>query len=156
MFNEILERLSGQYYQTFDAKHPGDLNLSKGQRSIIIYNPHHMEDLRILEDGPTLSLSFGEWNGTYQNDQEGFDLLMRDIENIMNDDSYVWSVKTRGEVVVGLVNDENSLFMQMAENGFSYYDPSGNARKIDLSKLEQEFLFWNPQAIDPTPSLLQS
>lgn len=158
MHPKILDFVKSCSYEFYSQEEMVFENTSLNDECLVIHNPYDHENLYIKTcyEQDEITVTFGEWTGRYHNSEEGIDLLLNDIENIMNDDSYVWILNRGDKVVVGLVNDSMTLFPDIVRKGITIYYQDEGESFLDTSKMEQEFLFWNPKAVSPEPSLFLS
>jgi hypothetical protein len=152
---KISEFLSGQNYRTFTYEDPDFDYLQDDEELAVVRNPYAETDLYIKSSPSELSLSFAEWTGVYENTIQGSQALIKDAQNIMNDDSYVWKIDMGELKMVGLVNDTGTYFCQMAMAGNFALSDLGLDEYSDLFEpIDQQFFFWNPEMLNPEPSPL--
>jgi hypothetical protein len=155
MNTKISAFLSGQDYKTFTYEDPDYDFLQDDEEVAVVRNPYAKIDLYIKSSPSELTLTFAEWTGTYENSAEGSEALIQDAQNIMNDDSYVWKIDMGELKMVGLVNDTQSYFCQMAMAGNLAFADLGLEEYSDMFEpIDQQFYFWNPEMLNPEPSPL--
>ncbi len=151
MQQQLKDFLRSHTFREYTAADEDYHYLRQGQSVVRICNPHGGEDLFIKLDEQEHVVSFGAWNGYYEASEGGLQNLLHDVENIINDDSYVWCLEMPGRQMVGLVNDAMMIFPDLMASG-KLVTEEGKTISFDPKQFRQDFIFWDPAMVNPDPS----
>lgn len=136
----------------FSSEHPDYKFLDEGEQWICLTNPNRSEDLMVRYSDDLIYLFFDQWSQTFSNDSEGLRDLIHQINDIMDDKAYLWKAKIGSHDFVSLVSDDPGVFYEVAKRGFKAM-MNGQMISLDPDQIEQSFVFWDPQMMEPEKTL---
>lgn len=124
--------------------------LEPDEEVLTVVNPVGLENLYIQTCSTGAILSFGNWQQEYSDDDGDIRQLKEDVDDILHDRTYVWSIVACKKMMVGLVCQDDIRYMDNTNRmGMNYMAAAPFLSSIAESQGQQDFLFWNPDTANP-------
>lgn len=153
----LREFLKEETLEIFNNQQHQFASLSDDEEIIVVINECGEENLYLQTGTEQAILAFGEWRKIYDDTLEEIDALKYDIEQILTNQSYVWTIIDAPNCIVGYVSDQGiQYFTDTNEFGWNYQSSNEFFKTIAKDEGSQNFLFWHPghQVIEPSQFLM--
>lgn len=148
----IREFLKEEELEVFDNTQHQFAQLGNDEEVIVVLNFFGDENLYIQTGNDRAVLAFGHWRDEYDGSQEDIERLKKDVSDILENKSYVWTIFDTLSCIVGYVSDHVVHYLPCTNIlGWEYMESQEFLSTIAKDEGQQSFLFWNPNKTNVEP-----